>query len=209
MITLWPPIPPLRTVRRPWPHGTRGYRRIAIIAMLFSACATSPAGHAIAQQSGVIDCEYSIKGAFLYNFGRYVQWPAAAFPDDRALFVIGVLGKDPFGTVLDEIANSAKVDGRTVVARRFATLADYAPCHILFIAASTDAKVKAEALAKLQNKGVLLVGEEAGLVEQGAVVNFYVENNKVRFEINVGTARQQQLKVSSKLLSLAKIVGTP
>ena len=177
--------------------------------MLFLVCATCPLGHAVAQQSGEIDREYTIKGAFLYNFGRYVQWPATAFVDDHAPFVIGVLGTDPFGTVLDEIANSAKVDGRTVVAKRFATLAEYSPCQILFIAASTDVKIKTEALVKLQNKGVLLVGEEAGLVQQGAVVNFYIENNKVRFEINVETAKQQQLKISSKLLSLAKIVGTP
>ena len=177
--------------------------------MLFLVCATCPVAHAVAQQSGEIDREYTIKGAFLYNFGRYVQWPATAFIDDHAPFVIGVLGTDPFGTVLDEIANSAKVDGRTVVAKRFATLAEYSPCQILFIAASTDVKTKTEALVKLQNKGVLLVGEEAGLVQQGAVVNFYIESNKVRFEINVETAKQQQLKISSKLLSLAKIVGTP
>jgi hypothetical protein len=209
MTTGWPPSPPLRTFRRPWLHGAGGYRRTAIAVVLFLAYASHPTVCANAQQGGVIDREYSIKGAFLYNFGRYVQWPAAAFADAQAPFVIGVLGADPFGAVLDEIANSAKVDGRTVVAKRFATLAEYSPCHILFIAASTDSKVKSEALAKLQNKGVLLVGEETGLVEQGAVVNFYVENNKVRFEINVGTAKQQQLKVSSKLLSLAKIVGTP
>jgi hypothetical protein len=88
-------------------------------------------------------------------------------------------------------------------------MGDYSPCHILFIAASTDAKVKNEALAKLQNTGVLLVGEEDGLAQRGAVVNFFIENNKVRFEINVQTAEQQQLKVSSKLLSLARIVGRP
>ena len=198
-----PQSPPLRKVR------SFGYRRLVIGVMLFLASAISPMGHVVAQQNGEIDREYTIKGAYLYNFGRYVQWPATAFVDDHAPFVIGVLGTDPFGTVLDEIATSAKVDGRPVVAKRFATLAEYSPCHILFITASTDAKVKAEVLAKLQNKGVLLVGEEAGLVQQGAVVNFYIENNKVRFEINVGTARQQQLKVSSKLLSLAKIVGTP
>jgi hypothetical protein len=161
------------------------------------------------QSAGEIDREYTIKGAFLYNFGRYVQWPAAAFVDDQAPFVIGVLGADPFGTVLDNIAGTAKVDGRAVVAKRFATLADYSRCHILFIAASADAKVKTEVLAKLQKKGVLLVSEEAGLVQQGAVVNFYIENNKVRFEINIDAAKQQQLKVSSKLLSLARIVGTP
>jgi len=177
--------------------------------MVFLACAAHRSIHAVAQQGGEIDREYSIKGAFLYNFGRYVRWPATAFADDRAPFVIGVLGTDPFGAVLDEIASSARVVGRAVVAKRFATFADYSPCHILFISASTDVKIKAEALAKLQNKGVLLVSEEAGLVQQGAAVNFYIENNKVRFEINVETARQQQLKVSSKLLSLAKIVGTP
>ncbi|MGO9111783.1 MAG: YfiR family protein [Thermoguttaceae bacterium] len=204
MNTRWPPqSAPSRKVRG------FGHHRIAIGAMLCMACAALPVKHASAQQTGEIDREYTIKGAFLYNFGRYVQWPGTAFADDHAPFVIGVLGTDPFGAVLDEIANSVKVDGRTVVAKRFATLAEYSPCHILFIAAAADAKVKTEVLAKLQNKGVLLVGEEAGLVQQGAVVNFYIENNKVRFEINVETAKQQQLKVSSKLLSLAKIVGTP
>jgi hypothetical protein len=189
--------------------GRFGFGPVVIGAIAFVAYGLLFAGHVIAQESGVIDREYSIKGAFLYNFGRYVQWPATAFFDDRAPFVIGVLGTDPFGAVLDEIANSAKVDGRTVVAKRFATLAEYAPCQILFIAASTDAKIKTEALTKLQNKGVLLVGEEDGLVRQGAAVSFFIENNKVHFEINVQAARQQQLRVSSKLLSLAKIVGTP
>ena len=204
MYTRWPPpSPPSRNER------CFGYRRTAIIVALFLAGIAPPNNVLLAQQSGEIDREYTIKGAFLYNFGRYVQWPAAAYVDEHAPFVIGVLGTDPFGAVLDEIASSSKVDGRPVVAKRFATMAEYSPCQILFIAASADAKVKTDALAKLQSKGVLLVGEEPGLVQHGAVVSFYVENNKVRFEINVETAKQQQLKVSSKLLSLAKIVGTP
>jgi len=93
------------------------------------------------------------------------------------------------------------------VAKRFTTLAGYTSCHILFIPAMTDAKVKAALLTNLQNKGVLLVGEEAGLAQQGVVVNFYLENNKVRFEINIETAKQHQLKISSKLLGLARIIG--
>ena len=141
MTIRWPPqSPPSRLDR------TFGYRRIAVGAMLFLACATCPRGLVLAQQSGEIDREYTIKRAFLYNFGRYVQWPATAFVDDHAPFVIGVLGTDPFGAVLDEIATSAKIDGRTVVAKRFSTLAEYSPCHILFIAASTDVKIKTEAL---------------------------------------------------------------
>jgi hypothetical protein len=165
-------------------------------------------GQLAAQTTGEVDREYSIKGAFLYNFGRYVQWPDTALPKDGPPFVIGVLGTDPFGAVLDEIAVAAKVDGHPVAAKRFATLAEYTPCHILFLAAATDAQVKAAAIQRLRNAPVLLVGEEPGMAQRGAVVNFYVEQNKVRFEINIETARQQQLKVSSKLLSLAKIVGS-
>ena len=154
-----PQSPPSRKVR------SFGYRRLVIGVMLFSASPIPPMVDVAAQQNGEIDREYTIKGAYLYNFGRYVQWPATAFVDDHAPFVMACLARILW-TVLDEIATSAKVDGRPVVAKRFATLAEYSPCHILFITASTDAKVKTEALAKLQNKGVLLVGEEAGLVQQ-------------------------------------------
>ncbi len=90
MPTRWPPqSPPSRKVRCFGYYG-----RIAVGAMLFLAYEIQFAGHAIAQQSGEIDREYAIKGAFLYNFGRYVQWPAAAFADDHAPFVIGVLGTE-------------------------------------------------------------------------------------------------------------------
>src|SRR5208283_2536946 len=99
-----------------------GYRRMVISATLLLVCVTSHVVGVSAQSSGLIDREYTIKGAFLYNFGRYVQWPATAFVDDHAPFVIGVLGTDPFGAILDEIASSAKIDGRTVVAKRFATM---------------------------------------------------------------------------------------
>ncbi len=83
---------------------------------------------------------------------------------------------------------------------------EYAACHILFIPASAAAEQKATAIQKLQGTPTLLVGEEPGFAKQGGTINFFFEENRIRFEINTDTARQDQLKISSKLLSLAKIV---
>jgi hypothetical protein len=151
--------------------------------------------------------EYAIKAAYLYQFGRYVQWPSSAFPDDSAALVIGVLGADPFGVALEEIARTKRVEGRPIVIRRFATMAEHTPCHILFVTASVSPEQKAAAIKKADNSAVLLVGEEPGFAEQGGMVNFFLDENRVRFEISAAAANHKQLKVSSKLLSLAKIVG--
>jgi hypothetical protein len=154
-----------------------------------------------------INREYAIKAAYLYQFGRYVQWPSPAFAGDRAPLVIGVLGTDAFGGILDEIARTKQIDGRVIVVRRFATMAEYTPCHILFINATARAEDKEAAIRKLQGVPTLLVGEEPGFAEHGGMVNFFQDENKIRFEINTEIARQARLKISSKLLSLAKIVG--
>jgi hypothetical protein len=151
--------------------------------------------------------EYAIKAAYIYNFGRYVEWPPASFPDSQSPFVIGVLGSDPFGALLDEIVQSKKIEGRPIAARRFASMAEYRPCHILFVSAAASPEQKLAAIKMAQDSPVLLVGEDPGLAERGATINFFIEQNKIRFEINAEAARREQLKISSKLLSLAKIVG--
>jgi hypothetical protein len=150
--------------------------------------------------------EYAIKAAYLYNFAKYVEWPVEAFANGSSPFVIGVLGKDPFGVNLDEIANTKKLEGRKIEIKRFASMNEYSPCHILFVPAAADAKLKETAAKKADNSMTLLVGEEAGFAEKGAVVNFFMESNRIRFEINPATAKRDKLKISSKLLSLAKIV---
>jgi hypothetical protein len=154
-----------------------------------------------------VNREYAIKAAYLYNFGRYVEWPPQSFSSGDSPFVVGVLGKDPFGPILDEIAVVKKIEGRRIVARRFATMADYKPCQILFVAASAGPEQKAAAVKMAEHSPVLLVGEEPGFAQQGGTVAFFVEQNKVRFEINLEAAKREQLKISSKLLSLAKIIG--
>jgi hypothetical protein len=159
------------------------------------------------EDSSEVSREYAIKAAYLYQFGRYVQWPSGTFPNERAPLVIGVLGVDPFDGILDEIARTKRVEGRPIAIRRFATMAEYKPCQILFVTASVSPEQKALAFEKAQGTTLLLVGEEPGFAERGGKINFFLDENKVRFEINMEIAKQDRLKISSKLLSLAKIVG--
>jgi len=180
---------------------------IFLLAWCVMLAVAAPLARAQTEEETEANREYAIKAAYLYNFGRYVEWPPEGFESSGAPFVIGVLGKDPFGAVLDEIAGSKRIEGRRIAVRRFATMAEYTPCQILFVAASASPQQKAAALQKAQESAVLLVGEGSGFAKQGAVVNFFVESTRVRFEINTEAARRAQLKISSKLLSLAKIVG--
>jgi hypothetical protein len=186
--------------------------RALILAIVLSIATFYP-GFSIAtaqsDEGGVINREYAIKAAYLYQFGHYIQWPSDAFTDDKSPFVIGILGTDPFGDTLNEIARDKKIGGRQIVIRQFNSLADYKPCHILFIASPTEITDQLRNISKLQNFPVLLVGERHGFAEQGGTINLLIEQNKVRFEVNTEVAKREQLKISSKLLSLAKIAGSP
>ena len=149
--------------------------------------------------------EYEIKAAVLYNFARFTEWPATAVPDSPDVFVIGVLGTDPFGDILDEVAATRTVGDKRIVVRRFATLDEYTPCHILFVAASERARMAA-VIEKLRDAPVLLVADTAGFAQAGGTVDLVVEENKVRFEVNPVAAERAGVKISSKLLRLARIV---
>ncbi len=176
----------------------------AILALCLLAAAAQPA---LAREPvAEVNQEYAIKAAYLFNFGRYVQWPQEAVYGRDAPLVIGVLGKNPFGGLLDQISQK-KLEGRPIAVLRLSSMAEYKPCHILFVAASATAEDKSKALKLAQYAPILLVGEEAGFAEQGGTINFVVEENKVRFQINPDAAKRSQLKISSKLLGLARIVG--
>jgi hypothetical protein len=152
--------------------------------------------------------EYARKAALLYGLGRYGYWPESCFPTASDPFVIGVLGKDPFGGLLDRIAASKTIQDRPVVVRRFASVDEYRqPCHILFVSHFVPAEQEAALIAKTQGNPVLVVGETAGFGERGAIANFYRDEERIRFELNIEVARQAQLDLDAKLLSLGKPVA--
>lgn len=155
---------------------------------------------------GVINREYPIKVAYLYNFANYVEWPKGAFPSANAPFTIGVLGPDPFGTLLDEMAAEKKVGERRIVVNRFTKSDQVKPCQILFIAPSVSKSQRAEAIAKLAGTPVLIVSDMASDGKTDGIISFVMENNRVRFTVNSGMAKQHDLKISSKILALAKAV---
>lgn len=148
--------------------------------------------------------EYQVKAAFLYNFVKFVEWPAEAFSSGGPL-VIGVVGNDPFGSALDQAISGKNVSGRQLIIRRFKVGQDLRACHILFISSSEQNRL-AQIIHSLRGASVLTVGEMGQFNQQGGIINFIMEASKVRFEINAGMAEQSGLKISSKLLALAKAV---
>lgn len=149
--------------------------------------------------------EYQVKAAFLYNFAKFVDWPAAAFASENSPFVIGVLGDDPFGSVLDKTVDNKSVHERKIVVRRYKKVDEAKACHILFISRSEKKQV-AKDLERLDKSSTLTVGDMEQFLQQGGMVNFIIEDKKVRLEINPDAAERANLKISSKLLQVAHIV---
>jgi hypothetical protein len=167
-------------------------------------CVFSIAG-CVASAQPQAPTEYQIKAAFLYNFVKFVGWPAETLSNDRAPIVVGVLGKDPFGSALDDVILGKAVDGHPIQILRTNSLQDLKACQIAFIS-SSEAKRLSEILTGLRGSSVLTVGEADHFAQLGGVIQFTLEGNKVRFAINVDAAERARLKVSSKLLSLATVV---
>ena len=149
--------------------------------------------------------EYQVKAAFLFNFAKFVEWPASSFSDASAPLRICVLGRDPFGEELRNITKEKTVNGRKLEVSQVFDLQVARTCQILFIASSETARLK-QILASLRGTDALTVGDTKGFVEQGGMINFVLENSRVQFEVNRKAAEQGGLKISSKLLSVAKLV---
>lgn len=144
--------------------------------------------------------EYDVKAAFLYNFTKFVEWPASAFTE-RNDFQLCVLGEDPFGKSL-KVVEDEKVAGRRITLLRTPKLAEAEGCQILFISRSERARMP-QILQDLGDAPVLTVADTDGFLDDGGIINFKLEGSKVRFEINQEAAERAGIKISSKLLRLA------
>jgi hypothetical protein len=147
--------------------------------------------------------EYQVKAAFLLNFTKFVEWPPSAFDAADSPIAICVLGSDPFGRSLDQIVAEEVVDGRRVVVRRIKRTPQARLCQALFV--SMPGKELLSILSGV-GPGVLTIGEGESFVRDGGMIAFVVENHRVRFGINETAAETAGLKLSSKLLSVARSV---
>lgn len=149
--------------------------------------------------------EYQVKAAFLYSFAKFVEWPADAFVHLQAPIVVGIVGRDPFGHALDGMIFGKTVNGRGFQVKRLEIGPELRGCHILFISSSEKNNL-AHIFESLKGSSVLTVGETEQFVQSGGAIQLLLQDNKVRFEINVAAAALARLKVSSKLLALARSV---
>lgn len=145
-----------------------------------------------------------MKAAFLYNFALYLEWPASAF-EGRSTFTIGRVGQDVFDGALEKTMKGRTAQGKPVEVLRFATAEDVKPCHILFVPYG-----ERDQLARIANavKGgsTYIVSDFEGALRKGATLNFYLEDKRVRIEVNPDAAGRENLKVGAKVLRLSRIV---
>lgn len=160
-----------------------------------------------ARADGTITKEYQLKAAFLYNFSKFVQWPPDRFADDSSPLIIAVLGQNPFGDELDKVVRDRRVNGRAIEVRLLESAADIPSAHIVFVPAGSEALLGA---GRPGGPGVLTVGESAGFAARGGIIRFTLIEEKVRFEIDRGSAEKSGLNISGQLLKLATVIrNTP
>jgi hypothetical protein len=159
----------------------------------------------VAAAEPAVPKEYQIKAAFLYNFTKFVEWPAEKFQDATSPVVIGVFGKNPFGSELELAVKGRKVNGRDIVVKQIETPAEAKTVHVLFAGADESPRY-AQLEDALKEGSVLGVGESEAFVRSGGTILFVLEGDKVRFEININSAERAGLKISAQLQKLAKAI---
>jgi hypothetical protein len=147
--------------------------------------------------------EYHVKGAFLLNFAKFVEWPAQAFKDGSAPFEICILGDNPFGPGLNLAARQTVAANRPVSVRQVSEPEQAGQCQMVFVSASEKKRTR-KLLEAVQGGSVLTVGESDGFLASGGVIDFKLDGERVRIEISTAAADRAKLRISAKLLSLAQ-----
>ncbi|MFA6425933.1 MAG: YfiR family protein [Phycisphaerae bacterium] len=164
------------------------------------------------------DKEDQLKAAFLYNFLKFVDWPADKLPDNNEPVVIGIYSGQKFAKMFEPIKDKT-AGSRQIIIKEFACAAKgisnedwnkqieaFRQCHILFFVDYPDAEITKKIIEALNGRGVLIVGQKENFLEAGGNINFIIEENKLRFEINLVSTKNNNLKIRSNLLKLAKRV---
>jgi len=183
---------------------------LMLLLVVFAASATD--AHA---QDTEASSEYLIKAGFIYNFASLVQWPSTSFSQADSPIVIAVLGEDHFGTTLDHVLQGKKIDGRPFVIKHLRSVSELVKsagnprdCQILYVTASAMSHLS-EVILSVRALPILTIGDTPGFAKSGGMINLILENNRVRFEVNVKAAKDADLNISSRLLALARIVQPP
>jgi hypothetical protein len=197
-------------------HGTDRVRRVprdratcSVLSLrpLLTAAAAAWAFLAIpalhAQNARPTD--YQVKATYLYNFGRFIEWPGKVAAAEGGSFTVCVLGQDPFGPSLDATLAGETIGGRTIVAKRISSAEESGNCQIIFLSLADDSRLN-KIIAALDKKAVLTVSDMPQFVKRGGMIQFVAEGKKVRFEVNLTATQHAGLTLSSELLKVATAV---
>lgn len=183
-------------------HIARGGRKLCAIILVLSSLGA--ALQASAQQGA---SEYEVKAVFLHHFFQFVQWPDSAFSDSSSPYIVGVLGDDPFGHLIDEALQGDSVGGRPIHIRRYEDLQAARESHLLYIAETDEKKLK-KMLDNLRNQEVLTVSDVEGFGSMGGMIELAKNGTSLKLKINHQSAKDAKLQISSRLLKLAEIIST-
>lgn len=151
--------------------------------------------------------EQEVKAALVLNIAHFVQWPATAFGTPSAPLVVTILGRDELSDVLEPLLRGKSVDGHPFELRRVRNVEDVRNCHMLYVAGSEKRRVDA-ILKALRGSSILTVSDLEHFAERGGHINLLLVDQRVHIIVNLTSAEDFHLKISAKLLSLARIVGT-
>jgi hypothetical protein len=153
--------------------------------------------------------EARVKAAFVFNFARYVDWPESAFADERSPYVVGVYGRSDLTDAVEATLRDKQVHARSVTLRRFSRAEPVGqPLHLLVVARGEPGDLRTLA-SSAPGAPVLTVGDSEGFCQRGGAINFFLEDGRVRFEMNLDVIDSLGLHVSSSLLRLARLVRQP
>jgi hypothetical protein len=154
--------------------------------------------------SAALPNEYALKSVFLYNFCRFIDWPDAAFAGPADPIVIGIIGEDPFGPLLQEAVQGETFHGRGIRIEHYGSPREATRCHLLFIGATETGRL-GDILAAVAGRSIVTVGETESFLERGGMIALVADRNRIRLLVRPGLLRAAKLDVSSKLLRVAEI----
>jgi hypothetical protein len=186
-------------------QGCRALARVSSrrFVLSFALLVLSACGSPLAQAQA--SREYDLKAVFLYNLASFVDWPPSAFELQDSPFVIGVIGDDPFGGVLDEVVRNEFRGRHPLVVRRFGRSDDIRACHILFVSESESHRLQ-NVLRQVRGHPILTVADLPGFVEVGGMIGFETQDDRLALFVNPSAVSAVNLTLSSKLLEVSQIV---
>ena len=174
---------------------------LAAIGALLALAATA----ARAQDSPPASFRHEVEASFVYTIAKFVDWPPGAFPEAASPLIFALLGEDPIEESLARTVSGKTVGGHPIEVVRIRAQDDLVACHLLYVGRSEAARVD-EVIESLRGSSTLTVGDLDRFAQRGGILRIRLEENLVRFEVNVDAAERARLQISSKILKLGKIV---